>query len=71
MSSQVADTVGGVPPAVVGSFVLFGVPLEQWVLVLTAIYTCIMIIKNIPALCRVLAKGAKVVWQKVQRQKRP
>lgn len=72
MSTQAAaDAASATPPALVGSFVLLGYPIEQWVLLLTALYTVIMIIKNASAACRVLAKGAKVVWQKVQRQKRP
>lgn len=70
-TQAVADVGGAVPPVAVGSFVLLGFPLQEWVLALTAVYTVILIIKNISAAGAVVSRGVQKVWQKVRQQKKP
>jgi hypothetical protein len=72
MSTQLAaDTGGAIPPVTVGSMVFVGVPLQDWVLILTAIYTLIMIAKNAIPAYMVLSTGVRKLWQKVRPQKKP
>jgi hypothetical protein len=66
-----ADAGGAIPPVTVGSMVFMGVPLQEWVLILTAIYTLIMIAKNaIPAYVAV-STGVRKLWHKVRPQRKP
>jgi hypothetical protein len=72
MSTQVAADAGGaIPPVTVGSMVFMGVPLQEWVLILTAIYTLIMIAKNAVPAYVVISTGVRKLWQKVRLQKKP
>ncbi len=72
MTAQTATEIGGaLPPVAVGSLVLFGIPLQEWVLLLTAVYTIIMIIRTGPAALAVVADVWRPVWRKVRRQKKP
>lgn len=72
MTAQTATEIGGVlPPVTVGSLVLFGIPLQEWVLLLTAVYTVIMIIRTGPAACVVVADVWRSVWRKVRRRNKP
>jgi hypothetical protein len=66
-----ADAGGAIPPVTVGSMVFAGVPLQDWVLILTAIYTLIMIAKNAQAAWVVVSTGVQALWRKVRQQKKP
>lgn len=44
---HIVNVIKDVPPVAVGTIVLFGVPLNDWVLILTAIYTVVRIVREI------------------------
>jgi hypothetical protein len=72
MNTQIAADAGGaIPPVTVGSMVFMGVPLQEWVLILTAIYTLIMIVKNAIPAWMVVSTGVRKLWQKVQQLRKP
>lgn len=43
MKDHVMDVAKVSPPVTVSAFTLFGYPMQTWVLILTAIYTCLQI----------------------------
>lgn len=47
IKEALSDSVKIVPPATVSVLKLFEIPLSQWVLILTAIYTFLMIIVTV------------------------
>ena len=52
IKEAIADTVKVAPPATVSVLKLFEIPLSQWVLILTAIYTALMIFVTVRKLLR-------------------
>jgi cytochrome c-type biogenesis protein CcmH/NrfF len=54
MAEHFKDLALAAPSVSVGTLTLWGVPLAQWVLVLTAVYTVFLIIDKLPAVWRVL-----------------
>lgn len=49
LSESVAHVIKDAPPIAVGSIVLFGVELNNWVLILTVVYTLIRIFVELHA----------------------
>lgn len=47
-----SPVVEGTPATTVGALVWFGIPLADWVLLCTLIYTLILIIKQLPSVYR-------------------
>jgi hypothetical protein len=70
MKAPIVEGAAALPPVTVGGMVFLGHPLSDWVLVLTAIYTVIVIIKNAPGAWQVVRVGVQKLWQKVRRLKR-
>ena len=70
MSEIMAEGFIAVPPVAVGSTLVMGYSLSEWVLILTLIYTIFAIIRTAPAVYEVVSTGVKRVWQKVQPQKK-
>ena len=64
----VNEVVASVPPVTVGGLVFAGMDLSQWVLILTAVYTSILIIKHGPGAVYDFYKGVQKLWLKVRRQ---
>lgn len=48
-NTTMSDIVQVTPAVSVGSMVFLGVSVNDWVLILTAIYTLLMILKTLPA----------------------
>ena len=65
-----AELTIATPPVAVGGLVFAGMDLSEWVLILTALYTTILIIKNGPGAVLTVYRGVTKLWQKVQRLKR-
>lgn len=52
-TEHIKDVALAAPPVSIGTLTLCGIPLAQWVLILTAIYTIFLIIDKLPAVWRV------------------
>lgn len=67
------EVMASTPPLAAGGLVLFGVSLSSWVLVLTAVYTIILIIDKAPVLVRrLMAFGYFIgrLWRNEFKEKR-
>lgn len=58
-SESFIEAVKAAPPVGVGSLTLMGLPLNEWVLILTLIYTIFLIIDKLPAVWERIAAGYK------------
>ncbi len=70
MSDILSEGVIAAPPVAVGSTLVMGYSLSEWVLILTLIYTVFAIIKTAPAVWAVLGSGVTKLWRKVRPQKK-
>lgn len=66
MAEHFKDAALAAPPVGVGTLTLAGMPLSQWVLILTAVYTIFLIIDKAPAVMRVLQSLCKWVAHHVK-----
>lgn len=64
MTEHIKDTVMAAPPVSVGALTMWGVPLSEWILLLTAVYTVFLIIDKLPAVLRTLRDGWRFLRRK-------
>lgn len=57
MTEHAKDLVMAAPPVSVGALTLWGLPLSEWVLILTALYTIFLLITKLPLVLRVIWDG--------------
>lgn len=65
MAQRIQDIALGAPPAAVSGLVLVGIEMQDVVLVLTAIYTVVMIVKNLPPACKAIRSMWKTLKEKL------
>jgi hypothetical protein len=64
------DLIAAAPPLGVTTLTIAGIALSQWVLVLTAVYTVVLIVKNIPGAVIAIKRGYLWLKEKYEQSKR-
>jgi Phage holin T7 family, holin superfamily II len=64
------DLIAAAPPVGVTTLSLFGVPLAQWVLVLTAVYTVLLIVKTLPGAVVAVRRGYRWLKERYEQSHR-
>ncbi len=64
-----SDLVAVAPPAGVATLTLAGVPLSQWVLIMTLIYTVILCLKNLPGALVVIVRACRWLKERYEQSK--
>lgn len=65
-----SDALMAAPPVGVGAMTLLGVALSQWVLILTAVYTILLIVKTLPGALIAIRRGYRWAKERYEQSKR-